>query len=415
MAKPLNLLILIFSLVFLRASYLNASHLLCYYYQLHQDPDADKFGTWEGWLYAKDASGDYVQLKGPLEDGFVVSSKTNQDLQNLCRNLIKKEAGNQFGLLKMTTGSLFSEKSIAFSDSDVRLIAFGDSLSDDGNIRRFTRLWPINRYFMGRFSNGPIWTDYLPFTMNASVLNWGYAGGTAVLTQSGIKDPVEWVKDFIKGHSEDYVSSYIKGLTSGSILASDKDVFLFWFGSNDLSKGHSAEQVATAIENQIKRIASLGGKRFAVIGLLDFSKSPRKNTEGILLEGHSEQILKTIEKLNQSHTNIQVAYIDIHRAQNRIFNNQAPSIFEQEDSFFDYEIQHEDFSACFHGSFNNDHEHTCPYLKRAFFYDDIHPTTFGHCWFSLFIHEGLYLAGFTKQKPDLEVYNSICLNKNRES
>ena len=42
------------------------------------------------------------------------------------------------------------------------LYAFGDSLSDVGNVFAASRgTEPARPYFQGRFSNGPIWLDYL--------------------------------------------------------------------------------------------------------------------------------------------------------------------------------------------------------------------------------------------------------------
>lgn len=42
------------------------------------------------------------------------------------------------------------------------LIIFGDSLSDTGNIKQATLgLYPFPPYYEGRFSNGPVWVDYL--------------------------------------------------------------------------------------------------------------------------------------------------------------------------------------------------------------------------------------------------------------
>ncbi|KAG0038592.1 hypothetical protein BGZ82_011558 [Podila clonocystis] len=39
---------------------------------------------------------------------------------------------------------------------------FGDSYSDTGNVwQRTNQTWPLDFYYKGRFSNGPVWSEYL--------------------------------------------------------------------------------------------------------------------------------------------------------------------------------------------------------------------------------------------------------------
>src|SRR3954468_23295035 len=53
----------------------------------------------------------------------------------------------------------------------MHIVAFGDSLSDTGNVAVLTKgvIPPSSFYFNGRFSNGPIWLDRLGFALGGSV------------------------------------------------------------------------------------------------------------------------------------------------------------------------------------------------------------------------------------------------------
>ena len=58
-----------------------------------------------------------------------------------------------------------------------RLVVFGDSFSDSGNLFKATAgLIPKNPYWEGRFSNGPVWSEYLAYSLNIKLDNWAYSG-----------------------------------------------------------------------------------------------------------------------------------------------------------------------------------------------------------------------------------------------
>jgi len=67
---------------------------------------------------------------------------------------------------------------------------------------------------------------------------------------------------------------------------------------------------------------------------------------------------------------------------------------------------------CFPGGWNldvkNRQKEICPDLRNSFLFDDTHPSTFGHCWISMFIQEGLYNAGFISVPPELKKYEKAC-------
>ncbi|KAJ3044022.1 hypothetical protein HDV00_003551 [Rhizophlyctis rosea] len=61
-----------------------------------------------------------------------------------------------------------------------RVIAIGDSLSDDGNLHALTEgaLPPASLYWQGRFSNGPVWVEYIAEAFKANFYDYAYGSAT---------------------------------------------------------------------------------------------------------------------------------------------------------------------------------------------------------------------------------------------
>lgn len=67
------------------------------------------------------------------------------------------------------------------SGSIENLVVFGDSFSDDGNgawvLTNHT--WPADpAYYGGRFSNGPIWAEYVAKALGWNLFDYAIGGGT---------------------------------------------------------------------------------------------------------------------------------------------------------------------------------------------------------------------------------------------
>jgi len=74
-----------------------------------------------------------------------------------------KKLLNYWVLLVYLIATLF----VAFATDFSNIVIFGDSLSDNGNLYAQTKkLVPDARqYYQGRFSNGPVWVEYLADTL----------------------------------------------------------------------------------------------------------------------------------------------------------------------------------------------------------------------------------------------------------
>ncbi len=140
------------------------------------------------------------------------------------------------------------------------IVVFGDSLSDNGNL-----LFIDNQpkpdpaiYFEGRFSNGPVWVEYLADTAHFNVslsdraLGGAQSGGViGLMTQ---------------------IDGYIA--TTGPSL-SDTALFVIWIGGNDFFNGDGNFQSAVGnIRDALERLVDFGARNFLVVNLPDLGLIP---------------------------------------------------------------------------------------------------------------------------------------------
>ncbi|KAJ9070170.1 hypothetical protein DSO57_1011329 [Entomophthora muscae] len=65
--------------------------------------------------------------------------------------------------------------SVAAESKFEQIVTFGDGFSDIRRTNTQTRgKYPGEPYYLGRFSNGPVWTEYLADELNATIFNYAY-------------------------------------------------------------------------------------------------------------------------------------------------------------------------------------------------------------------------------------------------
>lgn len=142
-----------------------------------------------------------------------------------------------------------------------KLYVFGDSLSDVGNDyigSGFTT--PAPPYYMGRFSNGPIWVDDLASHLGVGPLlpslipggtDYAYGGATVTNLESIVPTIGQQIGQF--GASNTFTSS---------------DLVVLWGGANDFSDGATnAASVASAVKSEVQELYSLGARSILVPNL----------------------------------------------------------------------------------------------------------------------------------------------------
>ncbi len=153
-----------------------------------------------------------------------------------------------------------------------QIVVFGDSLSDTGNAN--SRLGVAGSgYFDGRFSNGPLWIEYLatqlqlapPVANLESSTGRNYAFGGARTDGSGL---VSFFINDIDEQVPDYLNN--DGGPSGD------ELIVVWGGANDFLDGET--NVSVPVNNLTSDITSLhaaGGRNFVVVNLPLLGQTPR--------------------------------------------------------------------------------------------------------------------------------------------
>jgi len=145
-----------------------------------------------------------------------------------------------------------------------RIIVFGDSLTDTHNLYNFLR-WKFpnpGSWFLGRFSNGPMWPEYLGKSAKLTVYNWAIAGAAA--DQFLI----------IPGFSQQ-VDSWAAIMRSAKDYDPGKSLFYVMIGINDMVNfGRTPDQSLATIEKGLHKLLNAGARKIVISNLPDATRAP---------------------------------------------------------------------------------------------------------------------------------------------
>ncbi|KAK0557112.1 hypothetical protein OC846_000759 [Tilletia horrida] len=155
-----------------------------------------------------------------------------------------------------------------------QVVVVGDSLSDNGNVYRFTNhTWPADpAYYKGRFSNGPVWVEYLardigPHAGGAPLIDLAYGGATVNNTRiQGYTGPNSTIP---VPSVLDQISAYLKTAKAGEVHSS---LFVVTGGANDAffglggaySPSELAKLVAADLITAAHRLYKAGARHFLI-------------------------------------------------------------------------------------------------------------------------------------------------------
>ena len=164
-----------------------------------------------------------VSILGQVDDRFIWNTFNSNDMVWLARFRIGL---NSAGAGKRQASELLmSENPSGIS----RLVVFGDSLSDNGNLFRLIGE-PQPPYFDGRFSNGPTYAEQLAASLDVPLQDLAFGGATAsdlspgLLTNSQTGQPLPI-------NLPEQVAGYLAGLKGGR--AKDDTTAVIYVGNND--------------------------------------------------------------------------------------------------------------------------------------------------------------------------------------
>jgi hypothetical protein len=229
------------------------------------EPGASSTPRGDGWAWASDPAERRLVVTGRIEDGFFLvesvsaaSDKddrdvlpfpaTARDVRRACNVALDRttegEQPRLYAVVATRDGEGVDVPMVFPGDAALprpvsRMVVFGDSLSDSGNLKRRLLIFPNTPYWFGRFANGPNWTDYLAERTGLAVQNQAYGGAAAVKHEDVPSENIitaiqQGAQFFLTGSVVGQVTDYIeRDLQGGVVKQPDEVVYVVWGGAND--------------------------------------------------------------------------------------------------------------------------------------------------------------------------------------
>ena len=193
-----------------------------------------------------------------------------------------------------------------------RLVVFGDSLSDNGNLFALTGFPPAPFYYLGRFSNGPVWVEDLAQSLGVPLEDYAFAGANTDATD--IDGPFPGINAQIGDATTGYIKTHP--------VADPRALYVIWGGANDYLFGgqvNPSVPVANLID-EIRRLADTGARHFLIPNLPDLGSLPA--TAGtvnsvplnLLTAGHNSLLARSLDHLEDEFCDddIDITLFDVH-------------------------------------------------------------------------------------------------------
>lgn len=198
-----------------------------------------------------------------------------------------------------------------------QIYVFGDSLSDAGNVFKTTKgeTPPSPPYFRGRFSNGPVWVEYLASKLKLTSKldnNFAFGGATTGNSRKPVPGLLAQIKSFTATHSS----------------ADPNALYILWAGTNDYLNGATDSTVpVNNLAIAVKSLSAVGAKNILVVNLPDLGKLPSTRTSqhanslNDLTSKHNSSLAASLSSLrHQLSSNTNITYLDIHSLFNQVIS-----------------------------------------------------------------------------------------------
>ncbi|HET9236085.1 MAG TPA: SGNH/GDSL hydrolase family protein [Oligoflexus sp.] len=289
-----------------------------------------------------------------------------------------------------------------------RIVIFGDSLSDEYWLYRTTLgIVPNRTYYKGRFSNGPLWSEYLGEGLQSPRLNLATGAATTVNDNSLLRQqiPILGKVTFPKS-----IDSSVDDHIRSRDFKTDGVLFIVWGGPNDFFGGTiNPEQIAANMKTSAEKLLKAGAKLLFVPGMFDLSRLP-KNVPGVTRPDDATLSKASVEfndRLQKNLSELRLAYPSA-----QIVSSQPDSLVErimQNRSFLDLDNTED---ACYIGGFQigsgGDAKVKCADPDRYAFWDRVHPSTRVHCAIAVDFIGSLQSAGLIDGSMDSNQLLSTC-------
>lgn len=289
-----------------------------------------------------------------------------------------------------------------------RIVIFGDSLSDEYWLYRTTLgIVPNRTYYKGRFSNGPLWSEYMGEGLQSPRLNLSTGAATTVDDNSLLRQQVPVLGKITFPKS---IDSSVDDHIRSRDFKTDGVLFIIWGGPNDFFGGTiNPEQVAANMKTSAEKLLKAGANLLFVPGMFDLSRLP-KNVPGVTRPDDPtlskasvafNQILqKNLNDLRQAYPAAQIITSNPDGLVERIMQNK--SLLDLDNTA----------DACYIGGFQvgsgGDEKVQCSDPDRYAFWDRVHPSTRVHCAIAVDFIASLQSGGLIDGSMDTNQMLSAC-------
>lgn len=246
--------------------------------------------------------------------------------------------------------------------------AFGDSLSDNGNLFRATgnALPQPGDYYQGRFSNGQAAVEHLAAGLGVGLTDYAYGGAKTGFTNGALAGtPLE----------NTGIRSQVALFQSTHPTADANALYFVWGGANDFQyDGYTGAVATNAINNLVASIQvlyGLGARNFMVPGLADLGATPQGRQSGAsaALTGLSglfnTNLQSALGTLEAALPGADLVFVDIFAAQHELIDHPA-----------DFGLTNVT-GACFSGYVGTPGTQ-CSTPDDYLYWDRIHPSAIAH-------------------------------------
>jgi phospholipase/lecithinase/hemolysin len=203
-----------------------------------------------------------------------------------------------------------------------KIFVFGDSFSDTDKVFTATSgAIPSSPYFDGRFSNGPVWVEYLASDLGINYNpqnNFAFGGATTGLDNIGVPG--------LPG-----LHQQINSFVIANTPADPNALYIIWASTNDYIKYFFGEvpdptQTVTNISIAVESLVAVGAKDIMVVNQPDLGKFPitgGNNQTSIelsnLISTHNYKLTISINLLEQQlSSDVNIIGLDVNSLLNRM-------------------------------------------------------------------------------------------------
>ena len=229
----------------------------------------------------------------------------------------------------LTTAALLLTVSAAnVQASTAKLLTFGDSLVDGGNLDLAVRFGggtgindlnagfvPPRSYPTGQFTNGNTWATQLGLAPSlAGGTNFAYGGARAVRNDDTIPDLRKQIKSFLKSGIE------VDGNTTAAIWVGGNDFRAFDPDWSKKQVNRAVRKVVGNIAKGVRRLYKFGVSNVIVLGLPEFGVLPES------VSSYNARLSKVLARMDSRLPDSDIRYYDINGLFQQVLSQVPPAL-----------------------------------------------------------------------------------------